>query len=904
MGTHPIFESDFDCLTDEVAEKMTQVQAKSDSELNDLERWITQKRAELARDKADLGTSNKENEPLATLQTDAAIAAAPAAAGVAPEALLFKLGDDYQVRKARYNEELKTQFEQTQIEKDALQRATSRLRDQKTNPTKKPYFEVLGQDLFQKRPGTAQAKAAKMARYKRELEEQLAAQKNTKKPYGRRASQYQQPEFINDAGSKALPGAVQQQAPPPPQFMRALLSPTPPRISQEAPTPTVQSQSTPHISNYQLPPGYGGQPIIVNSKNSFELSSAIDRATMEMNINQSRLDSSMGNHHHHRPPVHLSQGFYPEPAGATRTQRQEFPEPRKVSIETPMVAKSSDNNDIFNTSGGFTSQRQQQRGNQKEDYARELAAQMAEKNQRKVAEKRKQDEYDRRLEREIATYDPFGKGGGGAPVRDVNGRLITDLRQMKVVNDTVQNNMDRVYELKDTKQADVTTPRPATHARIDEPDRYEPPQRITDYAEPRRKVDYSYGEYLLQEAARKRREKEEAAAREREEDARAEARFMKQQEQLKAEAEAEQAKKRDEQRAKQQSRQQPAPLPALALGGAAPKSGNAEHVTARRQRNVIQIDDWAEQDRQLQAKLRALKGNQAQTGGLPRTPLHTNRSGKTKTPTPSSHPPVHSSRSTTSQQQLQQRKAAIKNSSSSTQRSTQQQQQQRRQKTPSYNNKRQNSALSDISWDNRSTNHQYQPTPPTQQQHQNHQHHSNRVISQLDQLKRQVKNEYLRIAYHLNEQQIESPPNQQPRSQSAAKYPLPLELAPSPPPPRPRSNKPPHISHDDVIQTREDYVDEARLERELTGDELMLIENEDIAGVKNTVKLTEESEFVPAPGEVADESNSLVVHPESELDYELLERKNTERMKELSRLDDEHSSDEPKLIAHSNHHAS
>merc|ERR1711892_962632 len=229
-----------------------------------------------------------------------------------------------------------------------------------------------------------------------------------------------------------------------------------------------------------------------------------------------------------------------------------------------------------------------------------------------------------------------------------------------------------------------------------------------------------------------------------------------------------------------------------------------------------------------------------------------NRSGKTKTPTPSSHPPVHSSRSTTSQQQLQQRKTAIKNSSSSTQRSTQQQQQQRRQKTPSYNNKRQNSALSDISWDNRSTNHQYQPTPPTQQ-HQNHQHHSNRVISQLDQLKRQVKNEYLRIAYHLNEQQIESPPNQQPRSQSAAKYPLPLELAPSPPPPRPRSNKPPHISHDDVIQTREDYVDEARLERELTGDELMLIENEDIAGVKNTVKLTEESEFVPAPGEVADE---------------------------------------------------
>lgn len=38
----------------------------------------------------------------------------------------------------------------------------------------------------------------------------------------------------------------------------------------------------------------------------------------------------------------------------------------------------------------------------------------------------------------------FSLGGGGAPVRDTKGRLMTDLRQMKVLNDTVQNNMDKV----------------------------------------------------------------------------------------------------------------------------------------------------------------------------------------------------------------------------------------------------------------------------------------------------------------------------------------------------------------------------------------------------------------------------------------------------------------------------
>ena len=46
------------------------------------------------------------------------------------------------------------------------------------------------------------------------------------------------------------------------------------------------------------------------------------------------------------------------------------------------------------------------------------------------------------------------------------------------------------------------------------------------------------------------------------------------------------------------------------------------------------------------------------------------------------------------------------------------------------------------------------------------------------------------------------------------------------------------------------------------------------------MKLNEDTEFVPAPGEIlmANDSNSLVVHPESELDIEVLEAKNEQRM--------------------------
>merc|ERR1712018_465268 len=101
MGTHPIFESDFDCLTD----KMTQVgtEAKSHSELDNLEKWIAQKRAEIAKEKAEIA-GDKENLP-ATVTSKSQPppqnnrgSAAFNQPVQSQEPLIFKLGDDYQLR--------------------------------------------------------------------------------------------------------------------------------------------------------------------------------------------------------------------------------------------------------------------------------------------------------------------------------------------------------------------------------------------------------------------------------------------------------------------------------------------------------------------------------------------------------------------------------------------------------------------------------------------------------------------------------------------------------------------------------------------------------------------------------------------------------------------------------------
>ena len=72
-----------------------------------------------------------------------------------------------------------------------------------------------------------------------------------------------------------------------------------------------------------------------------------------------------------------------------------------------VVSRKSQDNDIFNTSGAFNRSNNEV---QKENYAAELHAQIREKERAKEIEKQKKELYDKKLEREMLTYDPFGKG--------------------------------------------------------------------------------------------------------------------------------------------------------------------------------------------------------------------------------------------------------------------------------------------------------------------------------------------------------------------------------------------------------------------------------------------------------------------------------------------------------------
>ncbi|XP_040288737.1 centrosome and spindle pole-associated protein 1 isoform X1 [Bufo bufo] len=114
--------------------------------------------------------------------------------------------------------------------------------------------------------------------------------------------------------------------------------------------------------------------------------------------------------------------------------------------------------------GTFPEERPRQTREAVLSYQEELEHQIREKNERRRKEKDETERYEAKLEADIKNYNPWGKGGGGAPLKDQKGNLITDLKQMHKHNeDAYQNPEVNAYQDKravvamDTSLADNTS---------------------------------------------------------------------------------------------------------------------------------------------------------------------------------------------------------------------------------------------------------------------------------------------------------------------------------------------------------------------------------------------------------------------------------------------------------------
>ncbi|XP_036622466.1 centrosome and spindle pole-associated protein 1 isoform X3 [Trichosurus vulpecula] len=77
-----------------------------------------------------------------------------------------------------------------------------------------------------------------------------------------------------------------------------------------------------------------------------------------------------------------------------------------------------------------------------QSYQYELQQQIQEREARRRKEREEKEEYEAKLEAEMRSYNPWGKGGGGAPLRDARGNLITDLNRMHRQNVDAYHNPD------------------------------------------------------------------------------------------------------------------------------------------------------------------------------------------------------------------------------------------------------------------------------------------------------------------------------------------------------------------------------------------------------------------------------------------------------------------------------
>ncbi|XP_023578156.1 centrosome and spindle pole-associated protein 1 [Octodon degus] len=82
-----------------------------------------------------------------------------------------------------------------------------------------------------------------------------------------------------------------------------------------------------------------------------------------------------------------------------------------------------------------------------QSYQEALQQQIREREERRKKEREEKEKYEAKLEAEMKIYNPWGKSGGGAPLRDAEGNLITDLNRMHKQNIDAYHNPDaKPYE--------------------------------------------------------------------------------------------------------------------------------------------------------------------------------------------------------------------------------------------------------------------------------------------------------------------------------------------------------------------------------------------------------------------------------------------------------------------------
>ncbi|XP_038157389.1 centrosome and spindle pole-associated protein 1-like isoform X2 [Cyprinodon tularosa] len=196
-----------------------------------------------------------------------------------------------------------------------------------------------------------------------------------------------------------------------------------------------------------------------------------------------------------------------------------------------------------------------------------------EQQERRRREREEREHLEAQLEAEMKDHDPWGRGGGGAPLRDSRGNLIADLNQMHKLNEEAYSNPELWQRRATAAAATRRTEPPPPAERPPESSSYDTADRLpgfthvqstqfargkvfsTQPSERQLQEQDKYKAYLKQQIEEKMRKKAEERERIRLEEEKEERRLAEQRARIQREYEEEQERKRRkemEQKAKNQ----------------------------------------------------------------------------------------------------------------------------------------------------------------------------------------------------------------------------------------------------------------------------------------------------------------------------------------------------------------
>ncbi|CAN9514679.1 unnamed protein product [Ophioblennius macclurei] len=122
----------------------------------------------------------------------------------------------------------------------------------------------------------------------------------------------------------------------------------------------------------------------------------------------------------HSPHSQLSGSSFPEPQLLLNNEAIIDPHVRNLPSEVPRSSRE-----------------------RIQSYRDALKQQIQEQQERRRREREEKERYEAQLEADMKKYQPWGRGGGGAPLRDSTGNLITDLNQMHKLNEEAYINPEQ-----------------------------------------------------------------------------------------------------------------------------------------------------------------------------------------------------------------------------------------------------------------------------------------------------------------------------------------------------------------------------------------------------------------------------------------------------------------------------